>query len=556
MGLRPVIVLSLLSVAFGETFLRPHIKSQNFADKNLYCAGDVNNVCLSGLCYDSINLLDQRISSGCATVEMCAKTECKLFETKFVCCCSGTVCNGKSASLLRSRLRIEQERMPPPIIYKIDGKARLIPRDVKVEQQQEKMIEYEEKEGLSAEKFEEKKKAEVIAEVESTELSKELSKNMSTVVKSAEELPQYTPGMATKGVAVKKVDPTQVVSQEKENEEELPKVGEMKDEEKAVTESGIQNPAVQENPVTTNQEIKEDFVVEKKEVKLEATTEAQVEESKVESVEENVELKTIEPMEKAVETTEALEEATTQAAKPALIPLTEGPIGGVGLGDETTTTAPKEPYLPPFRLPIKSGSQEETGSTEKTTEEPEESHVADDVFFKPSSSEKVEVNDAVVAGVKIQAEESKVEKVEEPVVKDIESVDGEKVEESEERPELGVGAGDDKSEEVKTEARPLNNKESSELEGDPLPASKPKRTTADQPIKKTSSSTLIPVLIILAILALIAGGGFVLWRKKKINPKRRNQQQKKDTELVLVDPLLRENQEKVVNETIEAPSQA
>ena len=94
------------------------------------------------------------------------------------------------------------------------------------------MVEYEEKEGLSVEKVEENKekteneKVEVIPEVKSvdvvekSELKKEEEKIQPTV-QSAEELPPYTPGMAKKGMAVKKVDPTQKVEPTPEKEEKV-----------------------------------------------------------------------------------------------------------------------------------------------------------------------------------------------------------------------------------------------------------------------------------------------------------------------------------------------
>ncbi|CAJ0583914.1 unnamed protein product, partial [Mesorhabditis spiculigera] len=114
--------------AAADLFLRPHIQTPQAAKENVHCVGEVTQKCGSGYCYDAVNRKDNRITSGCASIEMCTKSECKLFESQYICCCTGTVCNGKTASLLRSRMAIELERRPKPHVLKIDKMARLSPR--------------------------------------------------------------------------------------------------------------------------------------------------------------------------------------------------------------------------------------------------------------------------------------------------------------------------------------------------------------------------------------------------------------------------------------------
>ncbi|CAJ0583930.1 unnamed protein product, partial [Mesorhabditis spiculigera] len=157
--------------AAADLFLRPHIQTPQAAKENVHCVGEVTQKCGSGYCYDAVNRKDNRITSGCASIEMCTKSECKLFESQYICCCTGTVCNGKTASLLRSRMAIELERRPKPHVLKIDKMARLsprlAPRDVR------------ETDGKAS------------AEGKSEELVK---------IASIEDLPKYTPELAKKEV--------------------------------------------------------------------------------------------------------------------------------------------------------------------------------------------------------------------------------------------------------------------------------------------------------------------------------------------------------------------
>ncbi|VDK17433.1 unnamed protein product [Anisakis simplex] len=89
---------------FGAGILKGKRLLKRGVAESFVCAGQLDSACETRLCYDAIDLKQDTIQSGCANKEQCIEPGCFMHNDQFVCCCENPICNGKSESLLRSRL--------------------------------------------------------------------------------------------------------------------------------------------------------------------------------------------------------------------------------------------------------------------------------------------------------------------------------------------------------------------------------------------------------------------------------------------------------------------